>query len=135
MKGGAFGYAKPTPKPSPPASEAPPPKRVRDPAAELASLASARVPPPPKMEDLPKPAKFVPGKPGEPRSGARATELLKDPVTLERLMEEISAWEKENPGRKLLGPTVKSMLPEVSDAQARTIAKRINRAKAQMMRS
>lgn len=123
---GAFGFVG-QPRPSEEAKTQP-----ARPVAQAPEMSEtlARV----MKETGPKTSKFVPGKPGRPRSGVRATELLRDPVTLSRLADEVADWEKKNPNRKLLGPTIKSMLPGVSDAQARTIAKRINQQRIKMMR-
>lgn len=75
-----------------------------------------------------KPGKFVPGKRGEPRSGKTAAQLMRDPDVLIRLAAALDDYKKS----KVYGPTIREILPECSDAQCRSIAKKINRQMAKM---
>ena len=63
-------------------------------------------------------------------------QILKDPVTLSSLADEIAKWETDNPGRKLKGPAMadlaKNVLPDISDGQATRLAKRIEAERARM---
>lgn len=130
MAVGAFTSTKK--KTSPVAS----PARSGDPVASLKAMVSkgsigAGEPQKATAKQPTKPTDFVPGTPGKAKSGKTAAQILKDPVTLKKLAEHIESWEAENSGKKLKGPAVKGMLaqilPDVSDAQARTIARQLNR--------
>lgn len=141
---GAFEFIEDKPKRQPPprtSIEAAPARPANDPASLMAQLEALAVPdrrPPATpvqmaapMKEEPKRA-FEPGKRPEPRSGMTAAQLLRDPEILKKLKTELETWEASNPGRKLMGPAVKEMLPQVSDAQARTIAKKIERERVKM---
>ena len=79
-----------------------------------------------------RPAQFVPGVPGKPKSGMSVHEMMRDPATLKTLAERVGAWEAENPKRKLRGSHIQQMLGNVSPAQARNVLARIERARRSM---
>lgn len=115
----------------------PTPPNTPDPIAQLSSMTGQnRAPGPqgtpgtlatPATPPRPTKSRFVPGKPGAPKSGMTAHQMMRDAGFVSELQSKVSAWEAENPGRKLMGPHVQSMLPDVSPAQARTLLRLINK--------
>lgn len=59
-----------------------------------------------------------------------AHQMMRDPDTVADLQAKVAAWEAENPKRKLMGPHLQAMLPNVSPAQARTLLRLMNRMAA-----
>lgn len=108
-----------------------------DPIAQLSSMTGQNrapgtpgtlaTPATPATPPRPTKSRFVPGKPGAPKSGMTAHQLMRDPGFVAGLQSKVAAWEAENPGRKLMGPHVQSMLPDVSPAQARTLLRLMNK--------
>lgn len=128
----------PMPAPLPQTSASAPPMVPPSPRGRdlLASRVQARpvapdvgVPDPPRRE---RPAQFVPGVPGKPKSGKSVHEMMRDPETLRTLAERVKAWEAENPKRKLRGSHIQQMLGNVSPAQARNVLARIEKARRDM---
>jgi hypothetical protein len=70
--------------------------------------------------------KFVPGKRQEPRSGHTVHDVFTNPEKLTDLVGKVSEWEMANPKRKLMGPHIQSMYPDMSPGQARRVAKRVH---------
>jgi hypothetical protein len=98
-----------------------------DPFSELESL-MARMPASEMPTRPTRKSVFKPGKPGEPKSGMSAHQILNNPDMVSTLQQRLSTWEEANPGKKLMGSHIQQMLPEVSAAQARTIKRLLDKA-------
>lgn len=90
---------------------------------------------PPKAKKQP----FVPGKRGVPRSGMSAHDILNDPGHLRKIAALVDEHQAVHGSKKLKGPQVKGMLEQVvgdvSDAQARTVARRLNKLMMQSIKA
>ena len=81
----------------------------------------------------PKPQRFVPGKPGQPRSGMTAHALLQDADVVQQLTQGLQAFRRDNPSTKVKAPHIQQILPGTSAAQSRTILRKIKAAQAKAM--
>jgi len=120
-----------------------PPPSVPNPLTELSRLTGQKAPQipggqsaPPQPNYAPRPtkAKFVPGKPGAPKSGMTAHQMMRDPQIVGQLQSEVAAWEAQNPGRKLMGSHMAEILakvrPGTTAAQSRTALRLLNKMAA-----
>jgi len=82
----------------------------------------------------PSKGKFQPGKPGKPKSGMTAHQMMRDPAIVQALQVEVAAWENANPGRKLMGSHMAEIMskirPGTSPAQSRTALRLLNKLAA-----
>ena len=101
-----------------------------DPLADVKRLEGMLTPPRPQRRAT---TEFVPGQPGQPKSGATAHQLLQTPDVVGRLRDGINQWEQSNPGRVLMATHIQQILPEVSAAQARTIKRRLDSVRRDRM--
>jgi hypothetical protein len=53
-------------------------------------------------------------------------DVFTNPEKLTDLVGKVSEWEMANPKRKLMGPHIQSMYPDMSPGQARRVAKRVH---------
>jgi hypothetical protein len=88
----------------------------------------------PSSPPRPSKAKFIPGKPGAPKSGMTAHQMMRDPEIVSQLQAEVSSWESANPGRKLMGSHMAEILarirPGTTAAQSRTALRLLNKMAA-----
>lgn len=118
----------PAPAQAPMAAEPP----GLDPLDALTKM--AQIPAAPPMPPRPTKRTFTPGVRQEPQSGYTASQLLNNPGFAATLEAKIAQWREANPGKQWpKGPDIKKLVPGVSDAQARTLVRQMQRRQMKQM--
>jgi len=140
-QGGQMAQMSPPQSPQPPQIMPTPPDRSAMIAKHLAGAIPrrpARVPfekPPAPPVKKAKPATFVPGQRGQPKSGQHVAQLFAH----EGLTAAVNDWREANPKKALLGPRVAEIAKdfglEMSQQQAARLAKRFKKSASEIANS